>query len=106
MAFEEKRSRLAVCRSRPMLWQLVMKMSAGNRKRQRLERIASCSKPLLFAPRLMLERGLKFTQRRSRKSPNDADHPFVSQSSTETVSTETVRSTRHQSVDDLGISYA
>jgi len=44
----------------------------------------------------MLERGLKFTQRRSRKSPNDADHPFVSQGSTETVG-----STRHQQVDDL-----
>jgi hypothetical protein len=34
--------------------------------RQRFERSAGRSKRLLFAPRLMLERGLQFTRRRSR----------------------------------------
>jgi hypothetical protein len=48
-------------------------MATGNRglcaqsDRQPFECISTCSRRLLFAPRLMLERGLQFTARRSLK---------------------------------------
>jgi hypothetical protein len=36
------------------------------------------TKSLLFAPRLMLERGLQFTERRSLKRPTTPDPPLLS----------------------------
>ena len=50
----------------PPYAQLAIAASAGNRDANALNALARCSRCLLFAPRLMLERGHQFTERRSR----------------------------------------
>jgi hypothetical protein len=62
---------VAACPPRPTLWQLAIEASACNWIAGALKALFRGSRSLLFAPRLMLERGLQFTERRSLK-PNDA----------------------------------
>jgi hypothetical protein len=54
-----------------VFWQLAIRRRQTQLDGQRFERSARCSRCLLFAPRLMLERGLQFTERR-RLEPDDA----------------------------------